>query len=164
MTRNVQAVIDQVLADEGGIKDVGDGKGLTRFGQTPPWLETHGFTPPTTPAEAAANYGIWMARLRLAEVCDYDVTLGHVLTDWAVHAGERVAVRAFQKILGVAADGVLGPVTFEAMRARRPEALARRIIGDRIRFTGRLLRDDPTKRPYAAGWADRLADLVEALP
>lgn len=167
MSAAVDQVIARILESEGGIDDVGDGKGVTRFGQTPQWLDDHGFVPPSTVADAAANYEVWMTvRTPLAAICEIDPVVGYLVTDFAVHAGLTVAVRAMQRVLGVPADGVYGPQTAArlAETAGMPR-LARRVLAAEMRFKGRLLGAKvPDRRPWAAGWLNRLADKLEQLP
>lgn len=88
----VDAAIARILEDEGGVQDVGDGKGVTRYGQTQLWLDDNGFVPPTSVADAAMNYATWMERTRLADLCARDALVGYLVTDWAVHSPLAVAI------------------------------------------------------------------------
>lgn len=164
MSRNLDIVVGRILEREGGIADVGDGKGVTRFGQTPQWLEAHGFPAPETPEQAAANYGRWLARTRIAEVIHYDVTLGDLLADFATHSGEDAAISALQRVLRVLDDGVIGPITLAALRKHPPHVLARKFLAERLRFIGNLLASTKTdRRVWARGWCNRIADQIETL-
>ena len=166
MSRNVDAAIDLILIDEGGIADVGDGKGVTRFGQTPGWLEDNGFTPPSNAADAASNYSVWMQRHRLDELCDIDVTVGHIVTDDAVHSTVGDAIRRLQRSLaGVTVDGVLGPLTLDAVRRADPATLACNVLAEKLEHRGQLLGSLRTdRRKFAAGWCNRIAKQIRALP
>lgn len=160
----VSHVIDRILLHEGGITDLGDGKGVTRFGQTPGWLEDWGFVPPASAADAAANYAEWMSRVGLDRVCYRDEDLGYALTDWAVHSGHRIAIAALQQLLGVTRDGRIGPVTLAAIDDAPRRTLLQGLIAARIRFTGHLLADAIVdRRRWASGWLNRLADQVARL-
>lgn len=162
----VQFAIDRILEAEGGIADVGDGKGITRFGQTPAWLEDNGFVPPSNAADAAENYAEWMKRTRLAEISDIDRTLGWLVADFAVHSNPGPAIAALQRALDVKDDGVLGPVTMAHLRVKSGQPLlARRFVAERMKFVGALLGSmKHDRRKFARGWLNRLADHVEALP
>ena len=83
MTRDQVAatIIDKILQREGGVADVGDGKGVTRFGQTPEWLETFGLEPPQTRADAAVNYHSWLDRTGLIGLCDAPDALADAVID-----------------------------------------------------------------------------------
>lgn len=165
MTPAVQATITRILAHEGGIADVGDGMGVTRFGQTPAWLEQWGLPIPTDAREAALNYAEWMGRIGLADLCDIDGDLGYLVTDWAVHSGHQTAIRELQRLVGVATDGVIGPITLAAVEQAGRRMLIRRFVGARGRHLGSLLASETVdRRKWARGWLNRLADLIEAIP
>jgi lysozyme family protein len=166
MSAEVEAIIDLVLDDEGGIGDAHDGKGITRFGQTPTWLEDNGFLPPNTPEEAAANYRVWMARNRLDQLAEVDLTIGHLVTDDAVHANVGDAVRRLQTALvGVTVDGRIGPLTLEAVRRAHVSRLAKAVLAAKMENRGKLLGSMKTdRRKFAENWLHRLAKQVRTLP
>lgn len=166
MTRDEVAasVIAAVLLREGGIVDTHDGKGVTRFGQTAEWLTQYGLTTPTTSDEAAANYREWLDRTRLIVLCDQPDALADIAIDWAVHAHAVTVIRAIQLALHLRGDGVLGPVTEAALQHANRDAMARRLLADRIRTLGRLITDYPDRNAqFAAGWLARVAAQVDAL-
>jgi len=155
-------IVSRVLEREGGIRDVGDGKGLTRFGQTPEWLKTWRLDAPKTPAEAAGNYLVWMQLTRLEDLASIDEDLGDVVIDWAVISGEETPIAKLQKHVGVRTDGRLGPITLAAVEAwataGRCRQLARLVLADREEFNGRLLGSQKVdRREWAAGWGIRIA-------
>lgn len=161
MTSNVRAVIERVLLHEGGVADVGDGMGVTRYGQTGDWLATWGLPIPQTRDDAAENYAVWLGKIRLDEVCDFDPTLGGALVDWSVHSGHVVAIKGLQKALGAVADGRLGPDTMHAIYSLGTDGKRRATLGvhcARLEFIGRIITDKPDKHArYAAGWLNRMA-------
>lgn len=165
-TVGMHSAIARIIEDEGGIADVGDGKGVTRFGQTPAWLDANGLVPPSNAADAAANYEVWMTRFQFDQVCALDPFTGWMLADFAVHSGEQTAIKVFQRALGLADDGVLGPKTLGRFQliAGSP-VLARKFVAQRMRFIGQLLGSEKIdRRKWAHGWLNRLADHVEKLP
>ena len=162
---NVLRIIERVLEHEGGIADVGDGQGLTRFGQTPAWLERWGYLPPVGPAEAMANYADWMRKLSLDAVADLDVEVGFLVTDWAVHAGHHAAIKGLQRALGVVTDGLIGPKTLAALEDAPRRPLTRQVLAYRLREMGTILASSqPDRRKFARGWLNRMADQIERLP
>jgi lysozyme family protein len=163
---SVQYAIDRILEAEGGVADVGDGKGLTRFGQTPQWLDDNGFIPPSNAADAAINYETWMQRTGLVDICIADRIVGYLVTDCAAHSGLYRAIVILQKALGVRADGVMGPRSQAAFRAVAGQpSLARSVYAERLRFVGELLWSEKAdRRRWARGWLNRLADQVMDLP
>lgn len=157
-------IVRRVLADEGGIRDVGDGKGVTMFGQTQGWLRHHGYPEPTTQAEAMTNYLRWLQDTGLIAVCAVvPDPFAHAVIDWAVHAGEGRAIKGLQSALGVRADGRIGPMTRAAIASADRGVVARKILGQRLRHVGILITDDPDRNAkYAKNWMRRIAAQVEA--
>lgn len=160
-------VIARVIRREGGIKDVGDGKGLTRFGQTPGWLAQFGLPAPDTPAQAATNYRAWLDLTGLIALCgEADVFVDAVI-DWAVHSGHPRAIRSMQAAVQVRPDGVIGPVTraaIDALGTAGRRAAAAKVVADRVRHSGGLITADPAQYSRnAKGWANRQAEFIEAL-
>lgn len=165
MSRNLDIVIGYILEREGGIADVGDGKGVTRWGQTAGWLQQFGLPTPTTREEAAANYARWAARTRIAEIIYWDPSVGDLVADFAIHSGEGEGIAALQRAIGVADDGVIGPVTLNALRCTNPESVAKKVLAERTRFLGGLLASTKTdRRKWARGWLNRIAAQIESLP
>ena len=161
---NVQAVIERILVREGGVADVGDGAGVTRWGQTNAWLATYGLPVPTSRAEAADNYARWMAMVHLDAVCDFDLELGDDVCDAAVNEGVLPAVQSLQRPLGVTADGVFGPGTIAAMQKADPHVLRCAVLAEDIQYHGRLIATAPTRfAKFAGGWANRQAEKVRRL-
>lgn len=156
-------VIDRILDFEGGIADVGDGVGVTRFGQTDAWLEKYGFARPKDRGEAAWNYEAWMVVERLDKVCAIDASVGFVVTNWAVHAGEKAAIRGLQTVLDVEPDGRIGPITLRALRDTEPHwRVAMFVLAAQARHYGSLLGSPSTdRRKWARGWLNRLATVLE---
>jgi lysozyme family protein len=160
MTPNVRSVIDRVLLHEGGVADVGDGKGITRYGQTPDWLAQWSLPVPENAEQARENYATWMDRLGLNVVCDVSLTLGASVVDYAVHSGHGPAVKALQRAFGITADGIIGDETRRFLLASAPSAMRRLTLGvhaARIEHLGRLITDKPSNAVYAAGWMVRMA-------
>jgi len=60
------------------------------------------------------------------------------LFDLAVHSGPLRAVMLLQQVLGVEADGLIGPVTLEAARTTDPVEAIRRLTRERLGFLSRL--------------------------
>lgn len=165
MTRDQNAgfIIAKILKREGGVADVSDGKGVTRYGQTPDWLSQFGLTAPKTPTEAEANYRTWLVRTGLIGVCDQADVFADAVIDWAVHSGHVQAIRSLQRAVKARADGVFGPETQAAVDRCDRFGTACRVVAERVRFIGRILHDQPALHVFASGWANRQAELIEAL-
>lgn len=160
----VDVLIQRILVREGGIRDVGDGMGVTRFGQTPVWLSQFGLPAPTTPEQAAENYRLWLSKTALTLVIGPVADdLADIVLDIAVMSDFRKAIKALQQALHVAVDGGLGPTTVAALAAADRKRLARDVIAWDMEYQGRLVTLDPSRARYAAGWANRMADHVRRL-
>jgi lysozyme family protein len=158
-------VLAAIAADEGGVKNVGDGKGVTYYGQTPEWLDTYGLPVPQSPQQAMSNWSVWLAKVQLDRIVlpTYDAC-AHIVIDYAVHSGSFRAIRALQSALRVKADGVMGPQTLAALAVANRSALGRLVIAAGLELEGRLITDRPDQyAKYAAGWANRRARMIRRL-
>lgn len=166
MTReqNADRIISKVLVREGGVAQVSGESFVTRFGQTPEWLQTFGFRPPNTSADAADNYRLWLDKTGLIEVCEEADALADVVIDFAVHAGHGAATRALQAAIGVRPDGTFGPATAGALVTADRRAVAHKVLADRLRQLGTVITSKPEKYGrYGRGWMARIAEQIEGL-
>jgi len=159
----LDALIDKLLDREGGIADVGDGKGVTSWGQTPAWLAEFNLSVPENREQAASNYLIWLEEIGLKPLLTPWDDLADILLDIAVMSSAQKAVKALQSALGVPVDGVLGPRTMAALSGSDRRQLARNVIAWDIEYQGRVITDNPQRAEYAAGWAKRMAAHVRRL-
>lgn len=86
-------------------------------------------------------------------------TLAYLLFDAAVNSGIGQAIRFLQRALGVADDGVLGPLTLSMVSRADAESICARFIGQRLDFMTRLSTFDY----FGKGWSRRLADQLKGL-
>lgn len=158
-------IIRRILAREGGVAQVPGESFITRWGQTPGWLEQFSLPIPTNIAEAADNYAAWLSQTRLDRVVlDTADDLADITIDFAVHAGHVPAIRLLQAALGVAVDGILGPVTETALRSADRKGLARRMLAGRLEQIGGLISQRPDRYSrYALGWLRRVGEQVTHL-
>jgi lysozyme family protein len=101
-----------------------------------------------------------------------DESLRELLIDAGVNHGVRQSVLWIQRAAGVTADGVLGPISLEAINAAAPLALFLEVAGARLRLYGLLTSRDPELKraklagirlqaENTAGWCNRLAEFLE---
>ncbi|WP_134497668.1 glycoside hydrolase family 108 protein [Microvirga pakistanensis] len=76
------------------------------------------------------------------------------LFDLAVNSGPGRAVRLLQQVLGIEADGLIGPITLEAVRNTDPVEAIRRLTRARLDFLSRLV----TWPVFGRGWRRRVLD------
>lgn len=142
----------RTIGHEGGYVDhPSDPGGRTKFGisqRAYPSIDIASLT--IEQARAIYERDYW-----LAASCDkMPERIGIELFDAAVNHGVRPAVRMLQRALGVADDGVVGPVTIAAAHAVTDlSGLLMRFHGHRL-----LLQADlPTWPAFGRGWARRVA-------
>lgn len=158
-------LIAAILTREGGVADVGDGKGVTRWGQTPGWLVQFNLPIPTNLTEAAENYRAWLGTTKLDRVIgDVADPLADAVIDWAVHAGHVSAIRGLQAALGVPVDGVMGDNTLGAVARMDRGVAARRVLASRLEQMGGLISSRPERHArYAKGWLNRIGEQIRRL-
>ena len=84
----------------------------------------------------------------------------YAVYDFGVNSSPRRGVMALQRAIGVADDGVIGPVTLGRLAEKKPEDVIRKICADRMSF----LRKIKTWRTFGKGWTRRVDGvLAEAL-
>lgn len=86
--------------------------------------------------------------------------------DMAVNSGPGRAAKTLQNILGVGADGAIGPVTIGALQeevaaGRLPE-LCRNYLSARLEFYDEIVAGDPTQAENLNGWENRIEHLRNA--
>jgi lysozyme family protein len=69
--------------------------------------------------------------------------------DFGVNAGPGEAVKALQRIVGVTADGSIGPITLSALGQFNPRDLISRYSDARLAYYKALNKPD-----FEQGWAD----------
>lgn len=76
------------------------------------------------------------------------------LFDMAVNAGVRRAVLTLQRTVGETEDGILGPLTLQAVQSMPASRLVARFNGHRLKHFISL----PTWPAFGRGWVSRIAD------
>jgi len=166
----LDALIDDLLKREGGYVDhPHDRGGPTHYGITMPTLREWRGRPVTVQdikdlpvEEARAIY-----RRNYVERPGFDQiedgALKALLVDCGVHHGitrARLWVRTLQKLGGLKADGVIGPVTVAAITKAGPDLVRRELLRLRGHFVAGILQRDPKQRVFAAGWLRRLLEFL----
>ena len=84
----------------------------------------------------------------------YDDGVAFQLLDFAIHSGVKVAIKEFQKAIGVPADGIVGIRTFQRIDELTESDLIMLLLSYRLRFLTYLKNWDANSK----GWARRIAD------
>lgn len=149
-----------LIAHEGDFADLEhDPGGKTRYGVTEAVARGAGFTGdmhklPLSLAKTIYRSQYWDA-VRVDELPD---GVRYYVFDAAAASGVRQSILWLQRALGVAADGVLGPLTLAAAHVANPDRLKARLLSQRLRFMAGL----SNWSSFSRGWSRRVADLLEA--
>lgn len=85
-------------------------------------------------------------------------SVANILVDWVWASGVH-GIKIPQRVLGVVADGIVGPKTIAALNAQEPAAFFARIHDERIRFVEDIVRRNPTQARFLKGWKNRINDI-----
>lgn len=81
--------------------------------------------------------------------------LANIVFDGYVNHG-RWGIRLLQRVLGVAEDGIVGPVTLAALHDGEPGQIYKLYYEARRKFYRAIVRNRPSQRIFERGWLRRL--------
>lgn len=84
-------------------------------------------------------------------------SIANILVDWIWCSG-HVGIRKVQAILGVAADGVVGSKTIQAINNYNQKLLFAKIHDARHTFLHNIVINKPSQKVFLKGWLNRLND------
>lgn len=82
-------------------------------------------------------------------------SIAEILVDW-VWASGKYGITIPQQLLGVAADGIVGPKTIAAVNSGNPAQLFGHIKSARQAYINRICTTRPANNKYKKGWLRRL--------
>lgn len=141
---NIDHIIDDVLLREGGSKmtnDPNDPGGRTQYGiseRANPEAWKDGKVTETEAREIYLHKYVIFPKFHL--IPPSHSKLQEQLIDFGVHSGQQVAIKKLQEILGLDADGVIGPKTLAAISASDPRVVNNRLVEARILMIGRIVQ------------------------
>lgn len=83
-------------------------------------------------------------------------SVADILVDWVWGSG-RWGVTIPQQILGVAADGNVGPKTLAALNSQNQQDLFNKIHAKRVEFLNNIVKNNPSQSVFLKGWLNRLS-------
>jgi lysozyme family protein len=84
-----------------------------------------------------------------------------LLFETAVNTGLRQAIKLAQRVLGVKADSILGPITLSALNSIKPENFVKDYTLARIAFYTALANRNPRRYGiYLRGWINRTLEAL----
>lgn len=99
--------------------------------------------------------GMYWDKLRCDDVRWQSVA--NLMCDWGVNSGISKAAMAIQKLVGVTADGVVGPKTIAAINAvKSKDVLFQSLKAARKQNYKNMVKADPKKATFLEGWLNRL--------
>ena len=157
---NFDAALGQVLLHEGEWSDDAvDPGGKTRYGITESVAREVGYRGDMRMLPMDLIRRIYKDRYWEAMCCDdLPDSVRLAVFDTAVNSGVAQTTRWLQRAVGVAADGIIGPVTLKAISAHNADNLCRELLAQRLR----LLTGLPSWSEFGKGWVRRVCDLLEA--
>lgn len=153
MVTKFDAAFNYVLSNEGGLSDhPADRGGLTRYGITRDEAAKHGYDVANLTLNQAK--GIYKSEYWVFENVRSEA-VATKLFDMGVNFGLRTAIALVQRIVGVNADGQLGPLTERAINAYDPQALMRELqLASLVRYA-RICRANLSQTAFLEGWVRR---------
>ena len=82
-------------------------------------------------------------------------SIANILVDWVWGSGKWGIIYP-QQLLGVVADGIVGPKTLAALNARDPHAFFNLLKNRREQHFNSIVKKDPTQKKFIKGWLRRL--------
>ncbi len=165
---NIELLAPRVRKWEGGyVNDPADRGGATNMGVTLATWRTVGY-------DKDGDGDIDAADIKLLNTTDFtrvlliywnrwkadqikDQKVAEILVDWVWGSG-KWGIIIPQRILGVVADGVVGPATIAAVNAACPIVLHAKIYAARINFLNGIVAGNPSQKRFINGWMNRLRD------
>jgi len=81
--------------------------------------------------------------------------VANILVDWLWCSG-KWGILIPQRILGVPVDGIVGPVTIQAVNRANPYRFLIQIYNTRVTFILDIIKRDPSQKRFEKGWFNRL--------
>ena len=82
-------------------------------------------------------------------------SIANILVDWVWGSGAS-GIKIPQQLLGVTADGIVGPKTLAALNSQKPETFFNLIKNRREQFLNTIVKKDPSQKAFLKGWLRRL--------
>jgi lysozyme family protein len=161
---NFSKCLDMLLHHEGGfVNHPDDPGGMTNLGVTKAVYEKY-IKRNATEAEMRALTKIDVSPIYRSNYwdrghCD-DLPSGvdWSVFDWGVNSGMGRAAKALQRVVGVTADGAIGPMTIKATHDMKPQDVIVKMHSSRQSFYESLT----TFKTFGRGWSRRNDETLEA--
>lgn len=168
---DIEDIIDDLLAREGGFSDIAlDRGGPTNSGIT--WRTLNAWLKRNATRDELKNLSEETKReiyrqfyyIEPGFSCIDDFDLLSLVVDSAVQHGTRTVIRWLQRCCDVVQDGILGPTTAAAIESHGGAWLYRRLLAIRIGHYFAIIADSPAQAVFAKGWFNRIKHFIEDAP
>ena len=85
--------------------------------------------------------------------------VANICVDWSWMSGTTRVIKKVQKLLGVTADGIVGPKTLASINGHSEDSLFGKIKELRKKFYYNIVKNNPEQNVFLRGWLNRLDDL-----
>jgi lysozyme family protein len=156
---NFDRSFEILLKFEGGYSNHPADTGLeTMYGITEKVARANGYTGPMRDLSLDTAKQIYKKLYWDACRCDQmPDSLRYPLFDAAVHSGPAQSIRWIQGAVGVKTDGVIGPITQQAINVAPVQITRQKMLGLRLRF----MTDRSNWPSFSRGWARRIASILD---
>lgn len=84
-----------------------------------------------------------------------------ILFDGCVNHGVTRGIKLMQKAVNVAQDGIMGPITLNAINTRDPRLVYERYKNERRAFYQQIVDNDPKQGTFLTGWMNRINSFID---
>ena len=77
-----------------------------------------------------------------------DQNVANMIVDWVWASGQGIGIKRVQKILGVTADGIVGPKTLAAVNAADPKELFTKVYNARAAHFNAIVKARPSQKRW----------------
>ncbi len=85
-------------------------------------------------------------------------SLANILVDWVWASGAN-GIKIPQRILGVTADGIVGPKTLYSLNSVNPRNFFDVVKAERLKFVEDIVCRNPSQKKFLQGWKNRINDI-----
>lgn len=85
-----------------------------------------------------------------------DQNVANMIVDWVWASGQGIGIKRVQTILGVTADGIVGPKTIAAVNSCDPQELRTKVYNARAAHFNAIVKARPSQKKWLKGWMNRI--------
>lgn len=87
-----------------------------------------------------------------------DQSVANMIVDWLWHSG-AVTIKKVQALLGVTADGIVGPKTIAALNSDKD--IETKVYNARKAYFEAIVKRNPSQKKWLKGWMNRINDIYK---